>query len=88
VAAQVQPWPRHQRGQPLHEELQRAHHQVRGSVAPRRLELQPHLSGGVELHPLVGKRRPGDGAAPLFQPLAPVRLDPDCGVQAEAGQFA
>ena len=45
---EVQPRPRHQRGQPLHE-LQRAHHQVRGSVAPRRLELQLHLSGGKDL---------------------------------------
>jgi len=35
---QVQPRPRHQCGQPLHE-LQRAHDQVRGPVAPRRLEL-------------------------------------------------
>jgi hypothetical protein len=39
---QVQPWPWHQRGQPLHE-LQRAHHQVRGAVAPRRLELELHM---------------------------------------------
>jgi hypothetical protein len=39
------------RRQPLHE-LQRAHHQVRGSIAPRGLELQLHLAGGVELHPL------------------------------------
>ena len=42
--------PRHQRCQPLHE-LQRAHDQVRGSVAPRRLEFELHLAGGIELHP-------------------------------------
>jgi len=43
---------RNQRRQPLHE-LQRRHHQVRRPVAPRRLELQLHLPGSVELHPLV-----------------------------------
>ena len=36
------------RGLPM-QELQRAHHQVRGSVAPRRLELELLLAGGVEL---------------------------------------
>ena len=81
-ANQAQPRPGHQCGQPLHE-LQRAHHQVRRAIAPRRLELQLHLTGGVDLHPLVGQRRPGDVAAQLFQPLAVVRFDPDCGVQTE-----
>jgi hypothetical protein len=79
---EVQPRPRHQRCQPLHE-LQRAHDQVRGAVAPRCLELELHLAGGVELHPLVGQRRPGDVAAQLFQPLAVVSFDPHRGVQAE-----
>jgi len=27
---------------------------VHGSVTPRRLEPELHLSGGVELHPLIG----------------------------------
>jgi hypothetical protein len=70
-------------GQPLHE-LQRTHHQVRGAIAPRGLELQLHLPGGVELHPLVRQCRPGDGAAQLFQPLAVMGLDSHRGVQAEA----
>jgi hypothetical protein len=47
---QVQPRPRHQRGQPLHE-LQRGHQQVRGAVAPRRLQLDLHLPSGVEPEP-------------------------------------
>jgi len=29
---------------------------VRGSIAPRRLELELDLAGGVDLHPLLGKR--------------------------------
>ena len=70
-------------GQPLHE-LQRTHHQVRGAIAPRGLELQLHLPGRVELHPLVRQCRPGDGAAQLFQPLAVMGLDSHRGVQAEA----
>jgi hypothetical protein len=41
---EVQPRPRHQRRQPLHE-LQRAHHETRGAVAPGRLQLQFHLPG-------------------------------------------
>jgi hypothetical protein len=57
---------------------------VRGAIAPRGLELQLHLPGGVELHPLVRQRRPGDGAAQLFQPLAVMGLDSHRGVQAEA----
>jgi hypothetical protein len=36
---------------------------VRGSVAPRCLEFELHLPGGVELHPLVRQRRPGDVGA-------------------------
>jgi len=58
----MQPRPRHQRRQPLHE-LQRAHHH--------------------ELQSLVGKRRPGDVAAQLLQPLAIVRFDPHGRVQTE-----
>ena len=46
---EVQPRPRHQRRQSLHE-LQWTHHQVRGPVAPRCLELELHLARGVELH--------------------------------------
>jgi hypothetical protein len=79
---EVQPRPRHQRRQPLHE-LQRAQHQVRGAVAPRCLELELHLPCRVELHPLVRQRRPGDVAAQLFQPLAVMCADPHRGVQAE-----
>jgi len=59
-ADQVQPGPRHWRlkgafrspgrpgGQALHE-LQRAHHDVRGAVAPGRLEFEHDLPGGVDL---------------------------------------
>ena len=84
-ADQVQPRPRHRhrRGQPLHE-LQRVHDQVRGSVAPRRYELELHLSCRLELHPIVGQRRPGDVAAQLLQPLAVDCLRPHRGVQSEA----
>ena len=46
---QVQPWPWHQRREPLHE-LQRRHHQVRGAVAPGGLELEHHLASGIRLH--------------------------------------
>ena len=52
-ADQVQSRTWHQGCQPLHE-LQRAHAQVRGAIAPLCLELWLHLAGGVELHPLVG----------------------------------
>ena len=79
---QVQPRPWHQRGQPLHE-LQRAHDQVRGSVAPRGPELELHLPRGVELNPFVRQRRPRDVAAQLLQPLAVVCFHPHRGVQAE-----
>jgi hypothetical protein len=79
----MQPPPRHQRGQPLHE-LQRAHDQVRRSVAPRYLELELHLPNGIVLHPLVAEHRSGDVAAQLFQPLALVCFDADRGVQTEA----
>jgi len=62
----VQARPRHQGSQPLHE-LQRRHHQVRGAVAPGRLQLQHDLPGGVALGAFVGQRRAGDGAAQLLQ---------------------
>jgi len=38
----------------------------------------------VDLYALVRKRRPGDVAAKLFQPLAVVCFDPDRGVQTES----
>jgi hypothetical protein len=69
-------------GRPLHE-LQRRPHQVRGAVAPCRLELQFHLPGGVVLNALVRQRWPGHAAAQLLQPLAVVFLDPHGRVQAE-----
>ena len=56
------------------QELQRAHHQVRGAFAPWCLDL--HLACIIELHALVCQRRPGDGAAQLLQPLALVCLHP------------
>jgi hypothetical protein len=59
----------------LHE-LQRRHHQVRGAVTLRGLELEFDLSGGNALHPLVRQRRAGNVVAQLFQPLAVVRRDP------------
>ena len=55
-ANQVQPRAWHQRGQTLHE-LQRAHDQVRGAVAPGGLQLQHHLTGSVGLYALVGQCR-------------------------------
>jgi hypothetical protein len=70
-------------GPPLHE-LQRAHHQMRGPVAPRCLQLQLHLSCGVELHPFFRQRGAGDVAAQLLQPLAVVRVGPHSSVKAEA----
>ncbi len=66
------------------QELQRAHHQVRGAVARWCLELELHLACIIELHSLVCQRRPGDGAAQLLQPLALVCFDPHGRVQTEA----
>jgi len=57
----------------LHE-LQRAHDQVRGSIAPRRLELELDLAGGVDLHPLRGKRWSRDAATQLKARGVPARL--------------
>jgi len=42
-----------------------------------------HLPCRIDLHPLVGLRRPGDVAAQLLQPLAVVCLDPHRTMQAE-----
>ena len=63
-ANQVQPG--HQRSQPL-PELQRRHHQMRGAVAPRGLELEHHLPGRVGLHALIGQGRARDVAAQWLQ---------------------
>jgi hypothetical protein len=82
-AYQVKPWSRHQRRDPLHE-LHWRHHEVRRAVAPRCFELQLDLPGGIDLHALVGKRRPSDVAARLLQSLAVVCLHPHRGVQTEA----
>jgi hypothetical protein len=41
-------------------------------------------TSGVDLNPFVRQSRPGDVAAPLFQPPAVVCLDPDRSMQAEA----
>jgi hypothetical protein len=79
----MQPPPFLRRCQPLHE-YERRHHQVRGAIAPRRLELQLHLAGGVELNPFVRQRRSGDVAAQLLQPLAVVRINTQGRVQAVA----
>ena len=79
----MQTRPGNQRRQPLHE-LQRAQDQMRRAVAPRCLQLQLDLPGGIDLHPFVGKRRPGDVAAQLLQPLAVMGFDPHRGVQAES----
>ena len=68
--------------QALHE-LQRRHHDVRGAVAPGGLQLQHDLPGAVALHPLVGQRRPRDGAAKLLQRLAVIGAAAHGGVQAE-----
>ena len=72
---QVQPRPRHQRRQPLHE-LQRRHHQVGGAVTPSGLELEHDLAGGGGLHAFVGQRRRLGvrsciDASPSFRPASP-----------------
>ena len=82
-ADQVQPRPRHQRGQPLHE-LQRRHHQVRGAVAPGGLERDHHLTGGVGLYAFVGQRGARRVAAQLFQRFAVVGRATHSRAQAEA----
>ena len=79
----MQTRPGNQRRKPLHE-LQRAQDQMRRAVAPRCLQLQLDLPGGIDLHPFVGKRRAGDVAAQLLQPLAVMGFDPHRGVQAES----
>lgn len=38
-------------------ELQLGHNRARGALSPRRLELELHLPLGIELDPLVSKRR-------------------------------
>ncbi len=43
----VQPRPRNQRGQPLHE-LHRRHHQVRGAVSPRGLQLSSTCNAALD----------------------------------------
>ena len=50
----MQTRPGNQRRKPLHE-LQRAQDQMRRAVAPRCLQLQLDLPGGIDLHPFVGK---------------------------------
>ena len=77
---QVQPQP--QRQQPLRK-LQRAHEQVRGHVARRRLEFELQLSCGIELNPLVGQRRPG--ACVRARPAASGRRDQDSGCRLRVG---
>ena len=56
---------------------------MRGAVAPRGLQLQHDLPGGVALHALVGQRRARDGAAQLLERLAVVGAAAYGGVQAE-----
>ena len=82
-ADQMQPWPWHQRRQPLHE-FQWRHDQVRCAVTPGRLQPQHDLSGGVGLHAFVGQSRAGDVAAQFLQRLAVVSAAAHGGVQAEA----
>ena len=65
-ANQMQPWPRHECGQALHE-LQRRHDDVGGAVAPRAFELQHDLARWIALEPLVGNGRAGDIAAQTFE---------------------
>jgi len=79
---QVQPGPSHQRSQALHE-LRRAHHQMRGVFALRRLEPDYHLPCADALHALIGRCRPRDVPAQLLQALALVGLAAHRRVQAE-----
>ena len=66
---QVQPWPGHQRRQPLHE-FHRRQHDVGGAVAPRCFEFEDYIAFAVDGEPFVGDRRAGDVAAQLFYPFA------------------
>jgi hypothetical protein len=50
-------------------ELQRRHHQVRGAVAPRGLELQHDLASDLGSYAFVGQRRTCDVAVQLLQRL-------------------
>ena len=43
---------------------------VRGAVAPGRLQPEHHLPGAVDLNTLVGQSRARDGAAQLLECLA------------------
>ena len=71
----VLPRPRHQCRKRLHE-LHARHHDVRGSVAPRRVQPQPHLPGSVALHALIGQRtRAGDVRAMCYSPRRQGCLD-------------
>jgi hypothetical protein len=73
---------RHSDRQPLHE-LQRRHHQVRGAVAPGRLQLEHNLTGRIALHTVAGQRGARDVAAQLFQRSAVLGAAAHGGVQAE-----
>jgi hypothetical protein len=55
-------------------ELHQAHHQMKGTAAPRCLELQLHLSGSADMQPFFWQRRLGGVTAQLLQLLAVIRL--------------
>jgi len=67
----------------LHE-LQRRHHQVRGAVAPGRLQLQHHLASGVALHPFVGQRKAAVMSLTKLKYIVAVACEKHFGRAAEA----
>ena len=82
LADQMQPGPRHQRGQALHQ-LQRAQYQMRGAIAPGRLQAQAHLAIAVQLDTLVGQCRAGDLATQSLETPPLMGINPHRRVQAE-----
>ena len=83
VTREVDPWRRHQCGQPGHE-VQGLEHHVRGAVTVRGLETVANISLGGERQSFSRDRRARDIAAHAFQLLALVCLARDPGMQRES----
>jgi hypothetical protein len=64
--------------------LDRLEAQMRGAIAPDRLERDEDASIGPEVDAVLGKRGAEEGAAELLEAGTIVRGDPDVGVEIDA----